>query len=400
MRFRDFVGIYENPPWELLDTLKRRHKDKDDARFIQMYSARLFVISDLRQGFERYSQRTRTSLQLLQNDHELHHAWLPLLRQFPRCKSFRIAAIDYAIMNLEFAPMVPDCISPANSSRSLYCYEESAQIAEIFVPKVISCMAAAGSIVQRLQFDQAYLPNNELVWTDRYDLMNLNMGQLAELTINPKLPGGLDYDDREDEFRPSLQRDIKGLIKCCAQTLDILNCQSLENSWLLSGTPVPLPRLRALRLGWRDASSSSFCEWLSLMPNLISLEMDDYMILASDDLEEEPDSNWRFVLDAIRDHPTLKRGVLAMSCERDLKVHFDQERQMFYSYGKTPNESEPKDVDRPIDTRQLPRSPGEVEDWLKQYKDKYMEDWVLMYIYRKIGCSTSIVSLSVGLTRR
>jgi hypothetical protein len=228
--------------------------------------------------------------------------------------SFRFSLVDYNLIDADLLPAMPGCISqPICDPERLkvHCAEEIiASIADVFAPVAVTCLAKAGLQIQSLEFNQATMHDAQC-WNDILGWEKLDLSNLRHLSFEPYLPNYL-HDDDHLAMGILLRQDLDFLFSQSSQSLETFTTRrALGLSWY--GRPPALPNLTNLVLGLCNIPSDFLCEWLDSMPKLNTIIL-HAITLCPERGEDEPAENWKKVFDVMRDHETLKHGLLDEIC--------------------------------------------------------------------------------------
>lgn len=261
------------------------------------FSTHLHSQQQIKHAYATYKAAANANLDLLLGDTSpLHAAWTRILTALPDCHSFRFALVDYIELDMALQPAYPDCLTRpiGEDGNAVNCSEEiAARMADQFVPRAISILVESGAKVHSLAFAQAVTHYGKY-WENVVGWGRLDLKQLRSLTFEPSLWARA--RPRDKAALPAVQ----ALLRVTGETLEHLDCVKATTITWKGLQLIAFPKLETLGFAGQ-ASSNYLAEWIEACPELKKV------VLKSMELEGEPPSNWKMVVDVLRDHPNSPR---------------------------------------------------------------------------------------------
>lgn len=331
MKLKDFVELYASSnrlpygsgPYSIYDG----HSVDQHS---QQERVGIHTMAELADGYDRYNVIATKSFAWLQSKRGLIDAWVPVLKQFSRCKSFEVPRIDYYHMSLDFTPKKPRH-HPSWAMRpdlNDLLVEKSFKLARLFVPKAVACLITAGCKVESLHLSHAYNPvRADGSWRMDCDFHRVDLSALTNLIIEPYLPEEI-YDGNEARrylVLNNLRKDVQSFFHYSSSSLQCFRHGTYFNAW--ADTPVEMEQLTTVSLSCLETSSSYFSQWLAAMPQLTTLSIGEdsegYM-----KLHDEDDDNWEPVFTTLRNHPNLVDGYMEIVFSTAWTLEFDKDNKL------------------------------------------------------------------------
>jgi hypothetical protein len=134
----------------------------------------------------------------------------------------------------------------------------------------------------------------KVMWSEMPDWTKLDFSQLRKLEFSPDMTGVFgDTEITENEADM-----MAAVLKRCAKSLEELNYRPPSGMGWPGKDVVALPNLKRLILSWCTVHGEWLKNWMAEMTSL------QYLQLQWIEMPDERNSDWKHVLDAIRDHPT------------------------------------------------------------------------------------------------
>jgi hypothetical protein len=262
-----------------------------------------FSDEDISAGFERYmqhAQRTRDAYET----NQVQRAWIKVLTELPDVHDFKIGNWDYGCTSKKPWRELGCEIEGhehyyGRGHEEDVCRRLQEPVGKALFAAAIASLAAARSKIAHLNVE--CVVDGYFAWADSGELNNLDLSRLQTLSFQP-IEVTNDEPGSEATITARYSIAITALLRKCSNTLQTLDfCSDLPlcpMRWPPPNTPgsldlPPFPALTSFTTGV-SLHLSAFSHFLHRAPTLSHLGLNSC---------EGELGKWRYLWDAIRDHP-------------------------------------------------------------------------------------------------
>jgi len=311
LRFRNFKkALIAQAVYEYARKNHVRHDfDSDDGyrNFIeQHWSGRLpFFDGQVRVAYAKYHEAALNAKALLFSN-GLKAAWTIALRALRNVERLHFTSEQLEELGILHSPVQPACIIRDHDHDRNHteetCRRVAAPVGDALFAAGIYCLAKAK--VKARVLDVACAMTGKLEWETLAGWKDLDLSQIWRFDFQPKVQSfeeDLDIFGGEDAIAARAANAVAAVLKKCGNKLEEFSYdRSCPIIWP-GDKVIHLPRLRHLSLDKGSIRPHNLRAWIATMPSLEDL------ILFDSKLCEDVYHGWKYIFDAVRNHPTRMR---------------------------------------------------------------------------------------------